>query len=317
MTAPRVSVVLSVYNGADFVADAIRSILDQTFRDLELVVIDDGSTDDTPRVLASFDDPRLVVTARENRGLTPSLNEGIERARATYVARQDADDVSLPTRIERQVAFLDGHPRVVLVGTNYVVFDERGELARSDLFTHPDDLKVAQGLSNQFGHGSVMMRRDAVLAAGGYDSTVGHVEDYDLFARLAHDGEIANLAEPLYRWRRNTGGVSFSNQSVQLDQMLAIRDREFERIVSHRNEYRVFSSLHPFSTRRSPVAYLERKSGVLRDLAWLHNERGRRAQALAFQLAATAFAPWRRRNLRYVWRLARRPGPRAWEYEWV
>jgi glycosyltransferase involved in cell wall biosynthesis len=312
-------VLLSVHNDERFVSEAIESILSQTFRDFELIVIDDGSTDGSRATIEAFDDHRIRLVSRANRGLTASLNEALELARGEYVARQDADDISLPTRIEREVAFLDSHPEIALVGTNYTVIDEAGQrLSTTSVFTHPDDLAVAEILSNQYGHGSVMMRRARVAELGGYDGSLGYVEDYDLFVRLSRIAKIANIAEPLYLWRRNTGGISLSNKHVQWEQTLVVRDREFQRILDRRGEFRIFTSFHPFDFHPSPRAYVAKKSMMFRDLAYLYRERGRPWSAALMQLAATVLEPRQRRNLSRLAQLLRnRSREPLWEYEFM
>ena len=165
--SPRLSVLLPVYNAAESVAQALDSVLTQSFSDFEVIVIDDGSTDGSIEVLRQYQDPRVRLSSRENRGLAASLNEALRSTRGELVARQDADDISELDRFERQVDYLDRHPSVGLVGTNYMLLDERGaEVVTTNLFTHPDDLKVAQVLSNQFCHGSVMFRRSLIAEVG-------------------------------------------------------------------------------------------------------------------------------------------------------
>lgn len=316
---PRVTVLMSVHNEVRFVGRAIESILAQTFDDFEFLIIDDGSTDGSREVIDSFDDPRIRRMSRENRGLAASLNEGFTMARGEYVARQDADDVSLHTRLTREVEFLDAHPEVALVGTNYTIIDddERPQVTTS-VFTHPDDLAVAMVLSNQYGHGSVMMRRSIVEQLGGYDESVGHVEDYDLFVRISHVAQIANLADALYLWRRSPTGVSLSNRELQTAQTFAIRDREFRRLCERRGEFRLFASFHPRSFHPSARAYTEKKSVVFRDLAYLYRANGRPASALGMQLAAAVSAPWQRRNFVHVIQMLRTRGREPlWEYEFL
>jgi glycosyltransferase involved in cell wall biosynthesis len=303
---PRLSVLLPVYNAADSVARAVESILGQSFVDFELIIVDDGSTDGSGDILRLFQDPRVRLSTWENRGLAESLNEALRLARGELVARQDADDVSEPDRFRRQIDYLDLHPSVGLVGTNYVLVDEQGaEVLITNLFTHPDDLKVAQVLSNQFCHGSVMFRRSVIAEVGAYDPDVGHVEDYDLFARMSHATGVANLPEPLYRWRRNPSGISLSNVDVQAEQSAAIRERECSRLFARRSEYRVFSSFHPLSLRRGGLAYLDRKGGLYRDLALVCAVRGLKRQALGALVMAWICEPWRRRNVRAIRRVIR------------
>ena len=128
---PVISVVLPVYNCADYVAEAVQSILDQTFSNFEFLIIDDGSTDATSNVLQGFRDPRIRSITQENHGLAFTLNRGLELSRGRYVARQDADDISLPDRLGKQVAFLEAHPACALVGTWADIWRDREPSGRS------------------------------------------------------------------------------------------------------------------------------------------------------------------------------------------
>lgn len=123
---PKISVVMSVYNGERYLGEAVESIFNQTFSDFEFIIINDGSTDRTPEILTEIDDPRAKVINQPNRGLTASLNRAIRLAKGEYIARMDADDISEPTRLERQVEVLDRDPDVVLVACWYEVIDEKG-----------------------------------------------------------------------------------------------------------------------------------------------------------------------------------------------
>jgi glycosyltransferase involved in cell wall biosynthesis len=195
---PAVSVLMSVHDGAPLVAAAVASVLAQTAGDLELIVVDDGSTDATPDLLAAVRDPRLRVLRQERTGLTRALNAGLARAVAPLVARLDADDIALPERLERQCAFLAREPAVGLLGTAAREIDSRGALVR--IVRPPlDDAALRHALirANPFVHSSVMVRRALVERAGGYDATLPVAQDYDLWMRLARVARLANLADVL------------------------------------------------------------------------------------------------------------------------
>ncbi len=132
MDHPKVTVLLPVYNGARFLRQAIDSVLSQTWKDFELLVVNDGSTDGTAAILESYSDPRIRILSNvQNIGLTLSLNKGLQSARGEYIARIDADDIALPIRLEKQVSYLDQHPEVGLVATGVKVIDERGHVTGS------------------------------------------------------------------------------------------------------------------------------------------------------------------------------------------
>jgi cellulose synthase/poly-beta-1,6-N-acetylglucosamine synthase-like glycosyltransferase len=214
MTTPRVTVLMSVHNGAAFLTEALDSILRQRFADLELVVVEDGSTDATPAILATYAraDSRLRLATNEgNLGLTASLNKGLGLARGELVARQDADDVSEPERLARQVAYLDAHPEIGLVGTLAQSIDAAGRPLDHDHFPLAlDNAAIQRSLleRNPICHGSVLFRRRLLDQVGFYDSTVGPVEDYDLWLRLAEVTELANLDARLYRYRLHHEAVT-------------------------------------------------------------------------------------------------------------
>jgi glycosyltransferase involved in cell wall biosynthesis len=183
---PRVSVVLPVRNGGGYLHAAVASILGQTLADLELVVIDDGSTDDSRAVVRAFGDERIRLVEQEPRGLVASLNHGLELARAPLVARMDADDVSLPERLARQAALLDARPGVGLVCPSFRVVDAAGaELGRTLLPLRDHELRMRLLLRNPFSHGAVMTRRSVLDAVGPYSDAYGNNEDYDLWRRIA------------------------------------------------------------------------------------------------------------------------------------
>ncbi len=216
MTIPRVSVVLPVYNGAAYLARSITSVLQQTYSDLELIVVDDGSTDDTARVLRSITDPRLRVLSQANCGLPRALNAGLAQCRGEYVARQDHDDLSMPTRFAEQVAYLDAHPGCGLLGTRAHIHE--GDLAVGRFHDHPCSdaaLRFFLLFDNPFVHSSVMMRRSTLAQLGGYatDPARQPPEDYELWSRFSRIAELANLPGHLLIYREVAG--SFSRARAQ------------------------------------------------------------------------------------------------------
>jgi hypothetical protein len=232
---PRVSVVMPVHNGGPYLEHAIDSILRQTFTDFELVITDDGSTDSTAAVLHRYQsvDPRVRVQHQEKAGLVVSLNRGCQEARATYIARMDADDVAFPDRLARQVEFLDRHPQVALVGGAVVRIDEAGrEIKRNVCPTSHAEIVRALAEYNCFTHSTVMMRADVLAAVGGYREAYLHAEDYDLWLRLSERYELANLGEPLLHYRVYAGQVSVRYLQQQIVSVVGARAAARERGVS-------------------------------------------------------------------------------------
>ncbi len=296
---PRVSIILPVYNGQRYIETSVKSLLSQSYKDFELIIINDGSTDKTEQIIRQIHDSRLKIISRPNKGLVKTLNEGIQQAKGEFIARQDADDLSLPDRLEKQITFLDSHKQVGLVGTNYTIIDEQdADLVTTDIFTHPDDLSVAEIISNQYGHGSIVMRNALVRKAKGYDARVGHVEDYDLFIRMSRLAKIANLPESLYKWRRNPVGISLSNDTLQQEQAFAIRDRYFKKYLLNANSRDLFGSWHPMSLRSGPKAYCEKKARLYRDLAYLFWKFGRKDRARVAVRRALLAAPWKKQIIK-------------------
>jgi Glycosyl transferase family 2 len=217
--APRVSVVMPVHNGGEYLAGAIESILSQTLRDFEFVIVNDGSTDTTGATLQAYQarDPRIRVHHAARAGLVASLNRGCADARAVYIARMDADDVAFPDRLARQVDFLDHHRRVAVVGSAVVRIDGGGrELKRSSSPTSHAAIVNALKAYTPFTHPSVMLRADAIVAVGRYRHAYGPAEDYDLWVRLSERYELANLPEPLLYYRVYPGQVSVRQLEQQM-----------------------------------------------------------------------------------------------------
>jgi glycosyltransferase involved in cell wall biosynthesis len=223
---PAVSVLMSVRDGAPWVREAVESVLAQTAGDLELVVIDDGSVDATPALLAAVGDPRLRVERQAAAGLTRALNRAVGLARAPLLARLDADDLALPERLARQRSFLDAHPEVGLLGTAAREVDAAGRLVA--LVTPPaGDAAIRRALirRNPFVHSSVLMRRSAVDAVGGYDESLPVAQDYDLWMRMSRVTRLANLAEPLVIRRLLPGRVSATRDALRWSAEVRVRWR--------------------------------------------------------------------------------------------
>lgn len=199
---------MSVYNGGSFLQDAVQSILSQTFGSFELIIINDGSTDDTDEILRKYQrsDNRAAIYDQENRGLIASLNRGFSLAKGKYIARMGADDICDVRRLEMQVAFLDAHPEIGIVGTGVLIVDEHGAVIHRQVMpTHPRLIDWHLAFENCFIHSSVMMRRDVVQALGYYRSGALHAEDYDLWSRARAVTRLTNLPDMLVR-RREWGG---------------------------------------------------------------------------------------------------------------
>ena len=219
--APKVSVIIASYNGERFIAEAVGSILGQTFRDLELIVVEDGSTDGTRAILHAIaaKDQRLRIIEKENEGLIATLNRGIAEARGVYIARLDHDDVARPNRIERQAAFLDANPSHVAVGCLLQNMTEDGTFVGKVRIRH-ERLRHAPGQfppRQQWLYGPTpMMRAEALRKAGGYRTQFLASEDRDLCWRLGALGPMERLPEVLVNYRYHGSNMSRLRRRTQM-----------------------------------------------------------------------------------------------------
>lgn len=217
MNSPKVSVILPTYNAATHLGKAINSVLGQTFEDFELIIVNDGSTDNTLDVLGQYSDTRIIVLTQENLGLPRALNNGIAAARGTYLARQDADDISLPQRLEKQVNFLDKHPDYAMVGGWTQIITPDGPTQRQH--THPasnGQLQIQLLMNNQFVHSAVMLRASCLDTTGRYSEDPEHFppEDYDLWLKIAQHFLVANMPEVLLQYLELPSSISRTKEQL-------------------------------------------------------------------------------------------------------
>ena len=220
-----VSVVMPVYNAERYLAEAVESVLAQTFKNFELIVVDDGSTDRSPFILEDFraKDSRVRIITRPNTGIVGALNDGLAAASGEFIARADADDVSLPERFERQLAFLQQHPDYAVVGTRVLCVDPDGAPLRElfDIVSHEEiDRRHFEDSTSSLAHPSVMMRADVVRSLGGYRKEFELAEDLDLWLRTAEHNRLANLREVLVHYRVHLESLCSTRR---LDQRTIVR----------------------------------------------------------------------------------------------
>lgn len=217
---------MPVYNTEEYLREAIESILNQTFKNFEFLIIDDGSIDNSKNIILSYDDPRIrFISHEQNKKLIATLNEGIEMANAPLIARMDADDISLPDRLEKQVKFMNENPEYVLLGSACEIIDKYGKTTRkSSTFYDDETLRLSLALSTSFAHGSVMFRKKTALEAGGYSADAYLAEDCDFWMRLAKFGKIANLPEYLFKYRSNPAGECAKNKECQQEVLKKIKE---------------------------------------------------------------------------------------------
>lgn len=295
-SVPAISVVLPVFNGGSFLDLAIKSILAQSFTDFELIILNDGSTDQSIKVIKYFaeKDSRIVVVDRENRGLVATLNEGVQLARADLIARMDADDVCDLHRFERQFAYLTTNSNCVAVGSRILLIDPDGLPIRVfvDALQHDEiDSGNMSGVGSHICHPTVMFRRDAALLVGGYRDEFRHAEDVDLFLRLAEVGKLANLREVLLNYRQHLNSVGYAHAQAQMrSAQAAVRE------ACRRRTLPIPSDFHELDT----AGTVQRHADVHRKWAWWSLTGGFLDSARKHALKAILLQPISLKN----WKLA-------------
>lgn len=214
---------MPVHNGEAFVREAIASVLSQTYECFELIIINDGSTDDSLKVISSFDDPRIVVISQENRGLAKTLNRGLLEAKGKYIARMDADDICYPRRFETQIKYLRRNPNTKLLGTAVELIDIEGNSVIYDVpYTGSRMLKhYLLRIGNPFKHPTVMFEKAAAEEFGGYNEKIGlYFEDYFLWCQIAKKHKTNIIPEVLLKYRITPGSI-----------MSSIKDDKFSKFM--------------------------------------------------------------------------------------
>jgi len=212
VSTPRVSVIMSVYNKCPYLAVAIESILNQTFFDFEFIILNDGSSDGSEKIIDHYarQDHRVRVLSQSNSGIVVSLNRLIKEARGEFVALMDADDRCKPERLEKQLAFMDMNPDYGVIGSQTIFFDNSGREWTAD-FKYPlngDDFVVALPDKPLINHPAVLFRTRALLAVNGYRAQFTYAEDYDLWCRLSEITKLASLPEAYSYYRRHADQIS-------------------------------------------------------------------------------------------------------------
>jgi len=264
---PRVSFLMAVYDGEMYLEEAIQSVLNQTFTDFEFIVINDGSIDETSQIIERYRqlDGRIRAYEQPNRGLVVALNRGLELARGEYVARMDADDISVTERTAAQVAFMDAHPEVGICGTWIETFGSGGTVVRQ----YPaDDATIRSWLlfESVLAHPSIMMRRELLVkTALSYDVGSVHAEDYDLWVRAARHMALANIPEILLRYRLHSQQVVQKHEAEKLASARLVRLAQLEYLGIQPTEEEL--ALHQ---ALSTWQFQATSAFINASLAWLH-----------------------------------------------
>lgn len=235
----KISVVMSVYNGEKYLREAIESILNQTFRDFEFIIIDDGSTDRSLEIIKEFEqkDNRIKIISRKNKGLIYSLNEGIKLARGEYIARMDADDISKINRLEKQIKYMQEND-LDICGSWAEGIDTLGNKIK-DLNYSPDinKIKTFTLLHNSFIHSSVMFKKDIFEKVGGYKKFFKHIEDYELWTRIVFKYRAGNIPEALIRYRLHDEQITKKNGFEMKARGILVRILALSRFVLNFNPF--------------------------------------------------------------------------------
>lgn len=230
MNNPRVSVLMAAYNAMPYLPAAVQSILDQTLTDFQFVIVDDGSTDGSAAYFDTLKDPRIHLIRQANAGLSAALNTGVEACTAPYIARMDADDISLPHRLAEQADYLDNRPSVGCVGSQVCPFGDRRVGAALHLPTTHDQIAMAL-LEGRHGivHPSAMLRAEPLRKIGGYWPMRVVAEDYDMFLRLSEVTRLAATDTVLYHMRFHMGSLNGRGMKKMRRSVDYARDRTIRR----------------------------------------------------------------------------------------
>jgi glycosyltransferase involved in cell wall biosynthesis len=285
---PIVSVLLPVYNGDRYLAEAIESILAQSFREFELLIINDGSTDRSRQVLERYaaQDDRIRLIHRENRGLIETLNEMLGLARGEFLARMDADDISLSDRFALQVKFLQQNPDYVCVGGAYDLIDPQGRSVLHSVMPEANPEIQQALLSGQtiINHPCAMIRRSALQRIGGYDEAMRTVEDLDMLLRLGEIGLLANLPDTVLKYRFHMQSVSAKHSDFQYQMIQTACQKAWQRrgVAGRFNAQRLW--YRPGRDRPSRQAFWQQ-------YGWWAFNQGLRLTAIGAALRAIALQP--------------------------
>lgn len=298
--SPLVSVVMPAYNARRYVAEAVESVLAQTFADFEFLIVDDGSTDDTAAILKEFAarDRRIEVITQPNGGVGAALNAGLARARGRYIARMDSDDICLPLRFEKQVEYLERTPDCVLVGSRVMIIDSDGtslfEMDSVQLAHEKIDELLMQARWSIV-HPSIMMRTEIVRRVGGYNNDLVPVEDHDLFLRLAEVGKLANLPEVLLKYRKHAMNSVRVLADRRVNALKKVMDAAWQRRGIHdRSRY---PEILPDVDRDDPRREIKQK----RNWGWECLKSGNVAVARKYAFSILRSAPLERESWRLMY----------------
>lgn len=224
----KISVIMPVYNGEKYLNEAIDSIIYQTFRDFELIIIDDASTDNTSNIIKSYNDDRIVfIKNNENLGIAKTLNKGIEIAKGKYIARMDADDISYKHRLDIQYKFMEDNTEVGMCGSSVEMFSEKdNNIKLHECPTNYEEIKVLQIFNTAFAHPTVMIRKNILDKYNlRYDEFYEGMEDYELWTRMSKITKLSNIEEALLKYRIHSNQITKKISDIQYERMKLLKER--------------------------------------------------------------------------------------------
>jgi glycosyltransferase involved in cell wall biosynthesis len=233
MSQPLISVILPVYNGEKYLKDAIDSVLQQSYTNFELIIINDGSKDNSEKICTSYSDSRIRYFSYDNSGLAKTLNKGIGLAQGDYIARQDQDDISLPQRFELQMKFMEKNPDVILLGTSGIIINEMDIKIGEHKHPAPSSILAFDLMfDNPFIHSSVIFRKKYNGITFFYPESPDVFEDYGMWSEMSRHGKLSNLEDSLILYRHHPGGMS-KIDSIKRKRMLYIQSTQnIKKLVS-------------------------------------------------------------------------------------
>lgn len=227
---PKISVIMPAYNAEKYIAEAIDSILGQTYGDFEFIILNDCSKDCTEEIILSYKDPRIVyIKNEENLGVASTLNKGLAIATGEYIARMDADDISLPWRFEKQIRRLEEEPLLAAVGSDAIIFSEDGKQQHTNVPVGFQNIKIRMPISNPFIHPTMMMRR-SMLSGMEYEHEFEGREDYRFWMRLSQKHPMDNVPEQLLRYRFHIKQATQKKDDNRQKKHFYLKKRYFEEL---------------------------------------------------------------------------------------
>ena len=257
MSTADVTVLMPVYNAEKYLSEAIESVLNQTYREFEFLIVNDGSTDKSQAIVESYSDPRIKLITKVNGGVSSALNAGLSEATGKFIVRFDADDICYPNRIEEQYLFMKDNPDYILAGTDADYITKEGDYIFTFVNSGHSDPEIKKNYleSCPFIHSTVIYRKDAVLALGGYEVKAHTFEDYFLWVRLIERGKVCNFNKPLVKVRFNPESVTVDNRDYNATFKKIHRKALQTSIITAEEETELIKSIKKLDKKKKEFSY--------------------------------------------------------------